>query len=61
MGAATRQDVWFAVSDADATAAVAGSGATILREPQDMQIGRSASLNDPQGASFSIIATKTPE
>ena len=54
--------VWFAVSDADATvAAAAAAGAAILSEPQDMQIGRSASLKDPQGAPFSIIATKTRE
>jgi predicted enzyme related to lactoylglutathione lyase len=51
--------VWFAVSDADATAAAArAAGGTVLGEPQDMQIGRSAALQDPQGAPFSIIAMK---
>ena len=48
--------VCFAVADADATVAKAGSlGATITYEPMDMPIGRFAGIVDPQGASFSVM------
>jgi predicted enzyme related to lactoylglutathione lyase len=49
--------VWFAVADADATAAAAQSaGAKVILEPMDMPIGRIAALVDPQGAAFNVIA-----
>ena len=49
--------VWFAVGDADATAAAAtAGGGRVLMEPMDMPIGRIATLADPQGAVFSVIA-----
>jgi predicted enzyme related to lactoylglutathione lyase len=51
--------VWFAVSDADASAATAiAGGGKVVVEPQDMPIGRIATVADPQGAYFSIIAMK---
>ena len=53
--------VWFAVNDADATAAAtASSGGSVLMAPFDMPVGRAATLADPQGAAFSII-TMTPQ
>ncbi|SCE82603.1 VOC family protein [Micromonospora mirobrigensis] len=49
--------VWFAVADADATAARAAElGGTILVPPRDIAQGRQAALRDPAGALFSIIA-----
>ena len=53
--------VWFAVSDADAAAAAAiAGGGTVVAGPLDMAIGRIATVQDPQGASFSVIAMKPP-
>jgi predicted enzyme related to lactoylglutathione lyase len=50
--------VSFAVSDADATAALAVErGGSMLQEPMDMPgIGRIATVTDPWGASFSVAA-----
>jgi predicted enzyme related to lactoylglutathione lyase len=48
--------VYFAVADADATAAkVAELGGSILVEPFDSPVGRIATARDPQGAVFSFI------
>ncbi|MEH0937981.1 VOC family protein [Micromonospora psammae] len=49
--------VYFAVADADATAARAAElGGTILVPPRDIPTGRTAALRDPHGALFSITA-----
>jgi uncharacterized protein len=49
--------VYFAVADADATAAkVTKGGGTILQPPFDMEAGRMALVKDSQGAPFAIIA-----
>jgi predicted enzyme related to lactoylglutathione lyase len=54
--------VWFAVEDANATAEqAAGLGATLLHGPEEMMIGTVATISDPQGGVFSIIAPKAPE
>ena len=48
--------VYFAVADADATAAKAAElGGAVVAEPFDMPVGRMAVISDPQGAVFSII------
>jgi hypothetical protein len=49
--------VYFAVDDCDAKAALAETlGGRILMPPTDVpEIGRFATLQDPQGAAFSII------
>ncbi|MCH9733167.1 MAG: VOC family protein [Actinomycetia bacterium] len=49
--------VYFAVEDADATAAKASAeGAQVVAEPFDIpSVGRSAVLADPQGAMFSVL------
>jgi predicted enzyme related to lactoylglutathione lyase len=48
--------VYFAVADADATAAkVTELGGSILAAPFDTPVGRIAVVQDPQGAAFSII------
>jgi predicted enzyme related to lactoylglutathione lyase len=48
--------VYFAVDDADATAAKATElGGTVQGAPFDSPVGRMAVLGDPQGAVFSII------
>jgi predicted enzyme related to lactoylglutathione lyase len=49
--------VYFAVPDADATAAQAASaGGQVAVEPFDIPtVGRSAVLMDPQGAMFSVM------
>jgi predicted enzyme related to lactoylglutathione lyase len=50
--------VAFAVEDTDATAALAVErGGTMLQEPMDMPgVGRLATVTDPWGASFSVVA-----
>jgi uncharacterized protein len=56
--------VYFAVADADASAARAQElGGTVAVPPTDTPAGRFAVLNDPQGAVFSIIqlAGRPPE
>jgi predicted enzyme related to lactoylglutathione lyase len=62
-GAPNHWHVWFAVSDADAAAAAArDGGGRVIIEPTDMPVGRMATLADPQGAVFSVIATnQAPE
>jgi uncharacterized protein len=53
--------VYFAVTDADATAAkTAELGGTVMVEPFDTPVGRMAVLRDPQGAIFSIIKPTPP-
>jgi len=53
--------VWFAVGDPDATAAAAAAGGgSVLVGPMDMPIGRFATIADPQGAVFSVIALAPP-
>jgi uncharacterized protein len=49
--------VYFAVDDADATAAKASAeGGQVVAEPFDIpSVGRSAVLTDPQGAVFSVL------
>jgi predicted enzyme related to lactoylglutathione lyase len=49
--------VYFAVADADATAAKATElgGGMVVPEPFDTPVGRIAVLSDPQGAAFSVI------
>jgi predicted enzyme related to lactoylglutathione lyase len=48
--------VYFAVADADATAAkITELGGSILAQPFDTPAGRMAAATDPQGAAFSII------
>ena len=53
--------VSFAVEDADATAELAVErGGTLLQEPMDMPgVGRIATVTDPWGASFSVVALST--
>ncbi|WP_236794589.1 VOC family protein [Amycolatopsis sp. GM8] len=47
---------YFAVSDADATAAATSRlGGRVMMEPADMEVGRFAVLGDPAGASFGVI------
>ncbi|MFU8872193.1 VOC family protein [Micromonospora sp. SL4-19] len=51
--------VWFAVADADATAARATElGATVLVPPRDTAKGRLTALRDPGGALFSTVAPR---
>ena len=49
--------VYFAVEDADATAAkAAAEGGNVAVQPFDIPtVGRSAVLTDPQGAMFSVL------
>jgi uncharacterized protein len=47
--------VWFAVADADASAAqVAELGGSVMMPPSDMDFGRGAVVADPSGAVFGI-------
>jgi uncharacterized protein len=49
-------NAYFAVDDADATAAkVTELGGSVVQEPFDTPVGRIAVVRDPQGATFSII------
>jgi uncharacterized protein len=53
--------VYFAVADADATAAkVIELGGSLLVEPFDSPVGRIATARDPQGAVFSFIKPAPP-
>jgi predicted enzyme related to lactoylglutathione lyase len=48
--------VYFAIADADATAARATElGGSVLVPPFDTPVGRIAVLRDPQGAVFSVL------
>jgi predicted enzyme related to lactoylglutathione lyase len=55
--------VYFAVPDADATAAkAAAEGGNVTVEPFDIpSVGRSAVLTDPQGAVFSVLTPAAQE
>ncbi len=55
-GVPSHWHVYFAVADADATAAKATElGGNVLVPPYDIPGGRIAVLSDPQGAVFSIM------
>jgi hypothetical protein len=56
-GVPSHWHVYFAVDDADATAAKAAEGGgQVMVEPFDIpSVGRSAVLTDPQGAVFSVL------
>ena len=55
-GVPNHWQVYFAVADADATAAkITELGGSILAPPFDSPAGRMAAAADPQGAAFSII------
>ena len=55
-GTPSHWHVYFAVADADATAAKAAElGGTVLVPPFDIPVGRIAVLGDPQGAVFSVM------
>ena len=61
-GVMPRWNVYFAVADADATIAAArGLGASVLQPAMDLpDVGRFASLTDPQGAAFSVVQLTAP-
>jgi predicted enzyme related to lactoylglutathione lyase len=49
--------IYFAVEDTDATIAQAVSlGATVIHDAEDTPFGRLATLTDPTGAMFKIVA-----
>jgi predicted enzyme related to lactoylglutathione lyase len=53
--------VYFAVTDADATAAkIKELGGSVLVEPLDTPIGKMAVVADPQGAVFSLFQARPP-
>jgi len=53
--------VYFAVTNADATAVRAGKlGGSVLDEPHDSPYGRWSELADPWGARFSVIVSADP-
>jgi predicted enzyme related to lactoylglutathione lyase len=54
--------IYFSVADADATVAKAQElGATVLAGPMDIpDVGRFATLTDPQGAAFSVMKNANP-
>jgi uncharacterized protein len=53
--------VYFAVADADATAAKAIElGGSLVVEPFDTPVGRMVVISDPQGAVFSVIKAAPP-
>jgi len=57
-GSPAKWRVYFAVADADATAAqVTALGGTVLRAPEDTPYGRLAELADPTGATFAVMAS----
>lgn len=54
--------VWFAHEDVEGASDKAKElGAEVLNGPMEMVIGTIATIRDPQGAVFSIIAPKPPE
>jgi predicted enzyme related to lactoylglutathione lyase len=56
-GVPANWQVYFAVDDADATTEKAVSmGATVVHAPEDSPFGRLATLTDPTGAMFKIVA-----
>ena len=53
--------VYFAVTDADATAArITELGGSVMVPPFDTPIGKMAVVTDPQGAVFSLFQASTP-
>ncbi|WP_346960407.1 VOC family protein [uncultured Arthrobacter sp.] len=61
-GVPSHWQVYFAVQDADATAAKAEAlGATVVNAPEDTPFGRIATLSDPSGALFKIVADTARE
>jgi hypothetical protein len=53
--------VYFAVTDADATAAkIKSRGGSVMVEPFDTPIGKMAVVTDPQGAVFSLFQAAGP-
>jgi predicted enzyme related to lactoylglutathione lyase len=53
---------YFMVADTDtAVTAAAERGATVLSGPIDTPYGRIASITDPQGATYSIMAAVSPD
>ncbi|HEY3238108.1 MAG TPA: VOC family protein [Acidimicrobiia bacterium] len=61
-GVTPQWNVYFAVADADATiTAAAGLGASVLQPAMDLpDVGRFATLADPQGAAFSVVQLAGP-
>lgn len=56
-GIPTHWGIYIAVDDTDAAMARAEAlGGRIVRPPMDLPYGRAATLSDPQGAVFSVIA-----
>jgi predicted enzyme related to lactoylglutathione lyase len=54
--------LYFTVEDCDAAVSKATDRGGVLRfGPMDSPFGRFAALSDPQGASFSVIDTKTTQ
>jgi predicted enzyme related to lactoylglutathione lyase len=54
--------VYFAVNDCDAAVAKAEAfGASVLMSPTEVLPGRFATIKDPQGAIFSVIALHQQE
>lgn len=62
VGVIPQWQVYFAVDDADATIAQAtGLGASVLQPAMDLpDLGRFATLADPQGAPFSVVQISGP-
>jgi hypothetical protein len=61
-GVAPQWNVYFAVEDANVTIATAtGLGASVLQPAMDLpDVGRFATLADPQGATFSVVQIAAP-
>ena len=60
-GVPNRWHVYFAVADADATAAkIKQLGGSVVVEPFDTPIGKMAVVADPQGAVFSLFQAAPP-
>lgn len=62
-GVPSHWHVYFAVDDADATAALATeAGGSLVAEPFDIPtVGRCAVISDPQGAMFSVLTPAAQE
>jgi hypothetical protein len=60
-GVVPQWNVYFAVEDADATVSIATDlGASVLQPAMDLpDVGRFATLADPQGAAFSVVQLAT--
>ena len=56
-GVPAHWSIYFRVEDADATVATAeGIGGSVIQPPEDTPYGRLATLTDPTGAVFKLIA-----